>query len=302
MSELLKHAPIFWFHGNEKYFPIGVDSFVEIADLYKKKRNVPFNHTSGELKDLGEDHSLVLPGVDMNGFDTEQYGSGPDAVARLVYEMSQGFFGKHGYKVYWRRNREAIEIKTADPGSPYLQEMKEPDPSLIGTYDIIQFFPFYIFNDFWNKHVGDWDSTVEIINNKQKNRAFLRTSLHEASWLMQIPLQVSNKSFDKWIKEWKENPNGRYGLEPVFTLRGHPFIFVACGSHAAYPTPGYTLWGPPTVDLLTASDERQFGQICLIPQDGNAKKQDILNFLKGMGLNIDSQRIKQYQIKLGKYL
>ncbi|MFQ5788089.1 MAG: hypothetical protein ACE5H1_08935, partial [Thermodesulfobacteriota bacterium] len=155
-----------------------------------------------------------------------------------------------------------------------------------------------------NKHVGDWDSTVQIFLNKDKTKGFIMTSMHGQNWLMKIPRVTESTSLNEWISRWEKNPNGKNGLNKIYTFMGHPFVFVANGAHGCYPTPGYTVWGYEGkivlkgLELPVATDERQIGKICLMPKNGGIKKSDIKRLLKDeLNINIKDKNIKEYDIE-----
>jgi hypothetical protein len=55
----------------------------------------------------------------------------------------------------------------------------------------------------------------------------------------------------------------------AYVLKNHPYVFVARGAHAGYPTPGYSVHGLglPGDDFLANTDERQIGRLCILPED-----------------------------------
>lgn len=98
---------------------------------------------------------------------------------------------------------------------------------------VIQYFFFYLFNDFWNKHIGDWDSTIEILINNSTNEKYAIYSMHETNWFLK--LGRSDNNIRRWInKDWANNKSK---IKTVYTIGSHPFGFVAKGGHGVYPTP-----------------------------------------------------------------
>jgi len=172
-----------------------------------------------------------------------------------------------------------------------------------GNYTVIQYFFFYIFNDFWNKHVGDWDSTVEIFINKTQNLTWVRTYMHHYAWFSSMGKSNQFQNINNWLKMWQNLGNGDLG--PIFNLNKHPFIFVSLGSHGCYPTPGYTLYGievkiklidTELIQWVALADERQIGKVCLIPGDSEITKEDIKVCLRNSKFN--TEKLKVYKYKL----
>ena len=89
----------------------------------------------------------------------------------------------------------------------------------------VQYWFFYIFNDFLNVHEGDWEvveciwkgNDLNSIIDNNKHPDFVAFSQH--NWVETLP----------WDDVEKEKENG---------LASHPVVYVALGSHANYPTEG----------------------------------------------------------------
>jgi len=187
----------------------------------------------------------------------------------LRKQSKNGMIGlKHKYKkvIYARHGRFDIQRNETSANvfsgtwSPY-RDM------LVGNYDVYQYFPFYIFNDFTNLHIGDWDSMVEIFHNTTKNIFWIRTHAHEFAWLTKMVRSNQYTSINNWLIIWNNHQNG---VPNIFNVNKHPFIFVSKGGHGCYPTPGYSVRGIGSIKLPIAFEERDIGKSCYIPKAENS--------------------------------
>ena len=258
----------------------------KLADLYKDGNRVDtFRHTLGALGKYGKGHYLKLPDIDMREFTIPKgsvvVGAGPNAVAELAKKR----YGNNPYSLYTNRltlpkyyvriGEVHIRPKVGSKPEESTEEQRMRD--YLGDYVVIQYFFFYIFNDFWNKHLGDWDSTIEVLIKKKTNEKFAFYSMHETRWLTK--LVRPNPDLNEWIKEWRKNIDGNKGLGTAYKFKNHLFSFVSKGSHGVYPTPGYTIFGvnlPFTDDIIGATDERLIGYTCIAPKD--VSEDDSKNF------------------------
>lgn len=60
---------------------------------------------------------------------------------------------------------------------------------MFGEYTFIEYFYYYVFNDAWNKHQGDWDSSVHLYI--KPDRTYMVTPMHGARWLSRWPLGLA---------------------------------------------------------------------------------------------------------------
>ena len=308
MDTVKEFAPIFWFHQNETYLPIDVQAMTRISDLYKKDEKLLFKHTIQELKGLGKDYCLSLKDINLGYPDpnkdiiTSPHGSGPNAVSEHIKQLYNSIKSSYDHIIYTRSGTETIKKSDFDANvwsgtwAPY-------NSKIPGGYSVIQYFPFYVYNDFMNKHVGDWDSTVEIFINKTQNLTWVRTYMHHYAWFSSMGKSNQFQNINNWLKMWQNLGNGDLG--PIFNLNEHPFIFVSLGSHGCYPTPGYTLYGievkiklidTELIQWVALADERQIGKVCLIPGDSEITKEDIKVCLRNSKFN--TEKLKVYKYKL----
>lgn len=118
-----------------------------------------------------------------------------------------------------------------------------------GTYDILYYFLFYPFNLSTNVHEGDWDAAIAVLRpeNPRKDRPVIIAFFsHESSIFLQLEsaanwnLAESSERYLGWVRDGENTWRKRY-LHALDDR--HPLVFVAHGSHAAYPVPGLTLNG-----------------------------------------------------------
>ena len=277
-----KHAPIFWLHEKEAFLPEDCKIAVEISDLYRKKKKEKDENQPKKLGDLGripnsEECHLKIRDLDMRNFSIpESYNQaipelGPGAVARLARNRYGRDYVKEGIprdkpnmpKYYARVSEVALYYDDSDP---FAQYYKNRDPKIFGTYKMIEYFFYYVFNDSWNMHQGDWDSMVELFI--KNDRKYMVTHLHHGKWVAKWP-QISSPDINTWLRGWNKLKKDEIGKAYVFS--NHPYVFVAQGAHAAYPTPGFTLHGLrlPNDDFLATTDERQIGRLCILPDGFN---------------------------------
>lgn len=283
-SELIeKHAPILWLHPDEAFLPEDCKVMAESGDLYKKGEKPrpvkKFKRTLDDLGNYGSNYFLKLPEIDMKNFMVPaRYGipgSGPEAVAELARKLySNNPFSsttvRHTLpKFYARIGRVSISPRMGVKMNQMAwMDREQQMRKFFGNYTIIQYFFFYVFNDFWNKHVGDWDSTIQIlIKEDNPNEKYAIYSMHETNWF--VKLGQSNNNLRTWLKrDW--NSGQRVGT--AYVLGSHPFGFVARGGHGVYPTPGYTSYGiqfPFRVmdSIALSTDERVIGYTGILPND-----------------------------------
>ena len=279
IDKLIKdHTPILWLNPHEAFLPEDCEVMVKEGDLYKKGKNPrllkKFKKTLADLANYDSQYFLKLPEIDMREFKVSPKhgipGSGPDAVA----ELAKRKYANNPFSTYTARQtlrkyyvrigyislRPKVGTSTEEMGEEQIMR------KYFGNYTVIQYFFFYIFNDFWNKHVGDWDSTIEILIKEGGNEKYAIYSMHETNWF--VKLGQSNNDLRIWIEnDWEKN---KKFIGTAFVIGSHPFGFVAKGSHGVYPTPGHTFYGldfPGFDAFVGASDERVIGYTCILPEN-----------------------------------
>jgi len=180
-------SPIYWFHEDEVYLPIDPKILVENSELYLNGEKVEFNGSIDDLEFLDEsgiNHWLAIPNVNLGYPDSNKdetikspYGIGPKNVSNFIKNFYKKYEKNYGNIIYYRKGTITISNNDFD-ANVFSGKWSHLQTILPGEYKIIQYFPFYFFNDFTNLHVGDWDSTVEIIINVTKKKTWIRTSAH----------------------------------------------------------------------------------------------------------------------------
>jgi len=193
-SLLYTYAPILKFNQGERYFPTYIEDMTNNSDIWEYRPFWPDTNlteekeidTPGELKEYLKDH--------------------PNSI---VYFDLDDQYWKHWtpteYVVYGR------EYHPTDP--PYNDRI------------YLQYWFFYIYNDWWNDHEGDWEMiTVEL--DKDGNPLRVGYSQHHGCEVE--PWEV------RMVKTWSEL------IEMRAIEENHPVVYIAEGSHASYPNPGRT--------------------------------------------------------------
>jgi hypothetical protein len=148
-------------------------------------------------------------------------------------------------------------------------------------YHVIFYVLFYPFNSFWNNHEGDWDSRIAVIvpaDGSTDKPAFAIYYYHHELMFLTMASDASYGSggfrdylveYGDWLEDRKKEGRGKRDHAKIgkcFAFGGtHPFVFVALGSHAAYPIPGFTMMGADVFDRIRVP-------VCtdLHPLDGRA--------------------------------
>jgi len=301
-----QYIPILHIHEEEPYLPEDCKRITELADLCEKKngKNVIVKANPG-LDGLPTDNNskdlfLNLPMLDMKNFSmTDKQKAlyieqGPRGVARIAREKlgNNPILGfsprKDNPKFYARIKHTAIDRKN---GEVFTNKFNAIDPDVFGKYTVIQYIFFFIFNDSWNKHEGDWDSIVEIYINDDTGKKFIVTHLHETFTAGEL---VEPMNINDWIDEWKDEK--KKGFKPVLCIAGgftddlekirslHPNVFVALGAHGGYLTPGYDVHGrkvPILGKIIGTTDERQIGRTVIYPSDSTSDQMILSVLAKG---------------------
>lgn len=145
-----------------------------------------------------------------------------------------------------------------------------------GYYDVVYYILYLPFNVYTNVHEADWDGVVAVIvptDERDKRPTLAAYFGHHGSILVELVSDsdylaegTEESSFDVFLdryQDWVVNPGkkkrGGKQIGWCYGYRGtHPLVFVAHGSHAAYPAPGMTVTGLD-VDLFFKKIEVPFG-------------------------------------------
>ena len=184
-----KYAPYLYFYkgfwGEEEFFPTNVEVMLENSTLWE----------------FGTEESTKIPQYDKTAEFISDYTT-PDYYLDLNDEsctIDPTLADKQGaLTVYYRVVCHRYKGK---------------------MYIVIQYRPFYIFNDFYNNHEGDWEM-IEILLDYYSCKPIGAAYSHH---------------FDGEYRLWDD-------IEKEGT---HPVVYIAGGSHAAYFEEGkYRVFGP----------------------------------------------------------
>ncbi|MBT3463482.1 hypothetical protein HN451_00720, partial [archaeon] len=170
---LEKYSPILYMQETENYFPMMIDSFMDYSEL-KSFDNIFFNDdptTIDEIKDLEDyEYYMDLTNVDINNpFDFPPTSD----------------FENYPLNIYGR-------VVEREDG-----------------FKALQYFFFYPYNNWYNKHEGDWETIQIIIDNED-------TFESASSTIHGFTIDTTYKSDLTWHDET------------------HPIVLVGSGSHASY--------------------------------------------------------------------
>ena len=161
-------TPILWYHPDENFFPEDCANLLPRSELRQNGRRRSLDSLA-QLDEADEDSYFWVPDLDMDRFTVhggfaDIPGSGPGAVAKVARRQ-------YANNPFVDGDREAELVYYAELSCQEL-DFSEIDPPPIrehgilsrynGRYLVVQYYFFYIFNDSWNKHVGDWDSGIRI--------------------------------------------------------------------------------------------------------------------------------------------
>ena len=188
-----KFTPVLYFHPAELFRPQAVDGFVSIARLREERRlwfdvNLTSNVSISDLLHYRKDTFFLDSWFGSEGIsDSKNYDS-----HRSLYQD--------------RLSPEA-------GGSPiiaYVHINRKENPE----YITIQYWLFYYYNDWFNKHEGDWEMVEVILSNTE-----------EPLWV------VLSQHHGGTRRSWSTT---------IIEESTHPVVYVALGSHANY------FWGNET--------------------------------------------------------
>jgi len=295
--ELIKrHAPILWMHEDDAFLPEDCN----VMEGPAKVGTSPRDMKSFKLDELGklknsEKYYMDIPEVDFNNFgiNSNYPGKevGPSGVsAHLREKFSNNKFLYPKVRPSLPRYHARIsEISITDTDDPNSAVLKSADPGIFGDYNVVQYSFFYIFNDAWNQHIGDWDSTIELFLKKDNSRAYAIFYMHYISWM--VNFSGKPQRLKQWIADWKEVET-KQQMGWCFQYGAHPFVFVANGAHGGYPTPGFSIHGAKIfkTQVIGQTDCRQIGSLCIFPNYEPVNKDIIIDILKKAG--VDTRKTK----------
>lgn len=205
VSILEKYAPVLYFHSEEQFYPWGIESMLNKAELWIETEIIKIAPTRTKVCDS------VSPD-DLHDFQSDPKPKDPSEDPYYYY------LNLKGYTPY-------INIPTEQDweGDSFKIYGRYYDPDDRSDKIVLQYWFFYPFNVWdngtlidWNQHEGDWEMMQIILDRatktpiQGKNKMALHTSVH--------------------------NSGNSYEWSAIQLLEGtsHPKIFVAKGSHGGW--------------------------------------------------------------------
>jgi RsiW-degrading membrane proteinase PrsW (M82 family) len=222
-----RYAPVLYFHPDEVFRPQPVEVIVEQARLRQSRRlwfdtNVLLSLGVPDLLRLRSDESYFLD---------VWYGDGG----------SSAYTNYSAHQAYYRA------VLSPDAGGPPVAVYVHVVRDEAEGYVTIQYWAFYFYNDWFNKHEGDWEM-VEVI----------LTATGEPQWV------VLSQHHGGTRRPWAQAP-----VEDST----HPVAYVAQGSHANYFTgdevyPNGKDIGNTRIEIMdrTGTADRVIPEVILIPR------------------------------------
>lgn len=240
-----KYSPILYFHQDEVFRPQPVEVILGTSRLRENVNNW-FDHN-------------ILNSVavsDLVNKDTS-----------FFIDVWYGTRGESDYKNFSSHRAYYLKNLSPEAGGPstsaYFRILEDPATQKI----VLQYWLFYYYNDWFNKHEGDWE-LVEIILNAEQAPEWVVLSQHHGG---------TRRSWQTTIIEDKT----------------HPVVFVALGSHANYfwgdeIYPNGMDIGNSRVEILdrTGTVGRNLPQLVLLPdslENVSPAGEDWLSFLGNWG-------------------
>jgi len=182
-----KYTPVLYFHAAELFRPQSVDGFIQSARLREQRRfwfdtNILSNVSLSDLFDYREQYYFLD-----TWYGNKSISEGINYTAqRAIYQRMLGSTTSHAPVItYAHIVRDGITNQTT-----------------------IQYWFFYYYNDWFNKHEGDWEMCQVILNQQGE---------------------------PEWVVVSQHHGGSRRPWNTVKVESGtHPVIFVAMGSHANY--------------------------------------------------------------------
>jgi len=296
--ELIKrYAPILWICEDDAFLPEDcavMERFAKVGTSDEDMKPFTLNEL-GELENSKE-YYMDIPEIDFNNFginsDYDGPKMGPEALSAHVRKKigNNPLLDPNSRESSPKYQARVSKIRiTYIRGKPFSEYYKTHDPGVFGDYDVIQYYFFYVYNDAWNQHVSDWDSTLELFIKEDNTRAYAILHMHHLTWM--VTFSGKPKKLNRWIADWQKVESQKR-MGSLFHFAAHPFIFVARGTHGGYPTPGYSIHGlePVILKVIAQTDYRQIGKLCIFPDYDPVTKDAILNILQEA--NMDTSKTK----------
>ena len=208
-----RFAPMVWLGDGEENMPMDASRYVASASLWFDRVCRPSRFTDLVTKDVdearlgGHGGAYTTAGCKGKTFSSDK-------------DTDGGYYGGAGF---YLNSSDAADIRRGDgPDAPvYWQYYKKDD----GRTTAYVYWLFYGYNNFLNKHEGDWERVgVQLVDGKPDALTF-----------------------------WKHNDGPcRVKWPDAEQVDDHPVAYAAAGSHGSYPHPGHYTVNTVGTDVTSA--------------------------------------------------
>ena len=119
------------------------------------------------------------------------------------------------------------------PNTAYVHIYKTTHETFTDSITVIQYFYFYPYNHWWNRHEGDWQRIHVVASSRDSTTAEImgvEYLFHKAHFSYYNDYRLMPDITSDFVFNPREN---------IKLIQGrHPVVYVGPGSHAAYPTGG----------------------------------------------------------------
>ncbi len=182
-----RYAPVLYFHPEELFRPQSVDVLLNTARL-REQRSFWFD-------------TNILPELsfsDLFDYDDERY----------FLDVWYGTEGESDYKNYSIHRIYYQTVLSPEAGGPPILAYARVVRDSSGRPSVIQYWLFYYYNDWFNKHEGDWEL---------------------------VQLMLGPDGSPEWLVYSQHHGGTRRAWDAAQIEDGtHPAVYVALGSHANY--------------------------------------------------------------------
>ena len=182
-----QYAPILYFHPAEIFRPQSVEVLVNTARLRQSRR---------AWFDVNVLQQVSI--ADLIHFQDPDY----------VLDAWYGDSGTSEYINYSAHRQYYEAVLHPDAGGPEIIAYAHVERDEVSTHITIQYWLFYYYNDWFNKHEGDWEMIEVILDNQAEPEWLVLSQHHGGTRRTWDTVQIEDKT--------------------------HPVVYVALGSHANY--------------------------------------------------------------------
>ena len=184
---------------------------------------------------------------------------------------------------YFKRGGDDANAGWRFMNTVYARVFERPDPSDGYGSVVIKYFSFYPFNDWDNKHEGDWPKINVMVTSRDP----------DVAEFFAIDYMFHGKSITYYdITDSLSFINIRERISPVSGK--YPVVYVSAGGHGHYPTPGhYRNASYVVTDKIGVDDHLTAHGLVLHPKIVNSNKTIAQSYDLVLlpGLNIDSDNM-----------